>query len=344
MLGVDGKRKGALFGLMLFANRGEGGYAGPEGSGAVAADLTGLVPYAGRETGAGLSVWGAAGIGRGEMTLTPEGADPLVAGLDWTMAAAGAEGVPAKAGFLGGARVGWHADMLWTRTASDAAVPEAGRPDAGNLAATSAETTRVRLGLKAAWERTLAIGVALHPSLGIGLRHDGGDAETGLGLEIGGGVRFEDPGRGLSMHLDGRALALHEAGAFDSWGLGLGISWDRSPETRRGWSATVGGHLGGASSGGVDALLGPAAFPGRPEHGGGGAWSLEVAHGAGRGQGMVGSRYARTGGSDGEGALRIGYRIEPDATHAADARVDLWAGAGTGGDGNGAGAELQWRW
>ena len=341
MLGADRKRKGDLIGLMLFTNRGEGTYYGdPAVSGAIEADLTGLVPYADRKIGEGLSVWGAAGIGEGGMTLTPEGKDPMVAGIDWTMAAVGAEGTPATVGLLGGAQAGWHADALWTRTTSDAVTGEAEHPGTGNLAASTSETTRLRLGLKAAWERMLDSGVTIGPRLEIGLRHDGGDAETGFGLEVGGGARFEDPGRDLSVSLDGRTLAVHEDGSFDSWGLDLGVAWDPRPETRRGWSARAGGRLGGASSGGVDALLGPEAFPGLGDAGGGGNWSLEVARGAARGRGMVGSPYARTGGGD---DLRLGYRIEPDTAHAANARVDFWSGTGSGG-GGGVWMELQWRW
>ena len=313
MLGNDWKRKGTLFGLIVSGSRGTGTYDGAS-PGAIDARLTAVVPYAGREIGDGLSAWGAAGIGQGEMTLTPDGADPVTAGIGWSMAAAGAEGDLAPGERLGGADLGWHADALWTRTASDAAT---------GLASSVGETVRLRLGLKAAWERTLVEGVTLRPRLEIGLRHDGGDAETGHGIEIGGGIGIGDPASGLSMTIEGRALALHEDGAFESWGLGASVSWDPRPETRRGWSATAGGSLGGSSSGGVDALLGPEAFPGLPEAGGEGGWSLEAAYGTGRGHGMVGSPYARAGGSDGP---RLGWRVEPDADHAADARVDLWAG------------------
>ena len=160
------------------------------------------------------------------------------------MAAAGAEGALARGAGPAGADLRWHADALWTRTASDAA-----RPDApGGLAATSGETVRLRLGLAAAWARTLASGATLGPRLEAGLRHDGGDAETGYGLEVGGGIAFADVARGLSLSLDARALAAHEDGAFRNRGLSLGLAWDPRPETRRGWSLAARQSLGGASS------------------------------------------------------------------------------------------------
>ena len=334
MLGTDWKRKGALFGLILSASRGAGTYSGAS-SGEIDVTLTGLVPWAGREIGRDLSVWGALGIGRGDMTVTPEGTDPIGTGIGWSMAAAGADGTLAAGERLLGAGLRWHADALRTRTSSDAAA---------GLAATSGATTRLRLGVTADWRRTLESGATLGPRLEAGLRHDGGDAETGFGLEIGGGIGFSDPASGLSVTVDGRTLALHEDGAFGSWGLSLGLSWDPAPETKRGWSLSARQSLGGASSGGVDALLGPEAFPGLAGTESDASWSLEAAFGTGRGNGMVGSPYGRASGTDGVDGLRLGYRIEPDAAHAADASLDLWAEPGTGGEGREAGAGLQWRW
>ena len=334
MLGTDWKRRDTLFGVILSRNRGTGTYSGAS-SGEIDATLTGLVPWAGREVGHDLSVWAALGLGRGDIALTRDDGDTSSAGIGWSMAAAGADGALAPGGTILGAGLGWHADALATRTTSDAAT---------GLAATSAATTRLRLGVTADWRRTLESGATLGPRLEAGLRHDGGDAETGFGLEIGGGVAFSDPASGLSVILDGRTLALHEDGAFDNWGLSLGLAWDPRPETRRGWSLSAKHGIGGASAGGVDALLGPEAFPGLAGTGDGASWSIEAAHGTGRGNGMVGSPYGRASGTDGVDGLRLGWRIEPDADHAADARVDLWAQPGTNGGGNEAGAGLEWRW
>ncbi len=74
------------------------------------------------------------------------------------------------------------------RTVSDAV----SGPD-GNMAADEPEVTRLRLGL----EGSLPLpadsgGSVLTPSLEIGLRHDGGDAETGLGADIAAGIAWVD--------------------------------------------------------------------------------------------------------------------------------------------------------
>ncbi len=42
---------------------------------------------------------------------------------------------------------------------------------------------------------------ALTPRLEVGLRHDGGDAETGTGIEVGGGVSYTDPASGSGLTL-----------------------------------------------------------------------------------------------------------------------------------------------
>ncbi len=325
MLGTDWPRRDALFGLMLFRSRGAGGYDAPEGGGRIEAELSGLVPWAGRRKDGTPTFWGAAGTGRGEMTLTPGGGDPVTAGLGWSMAAAGAEGAPVTADALGGAQVGWRADALWTRTASEAAA---------GLAAGSGTTSRLRLGLEATWTRALASGATLSPRLEAGLRHDGGDAETGFGLETGGGVRFEDSARGLSVALDGRALMLHEDGDFEDWGLAVTVGWDPRPETRLGPSVIATRGWGGASSGGVSALLDPATVPGPGGADGGARLDLEAAWGtdlSGWRHGMVGSAYGRVAGSPDIEDLRLGWRVGPDAGHDAGLDRDFWLEPGLGG-------------
>ena len=347
MLGTDWTRGDALFGLMLFRSRGEGGFSGQSGAGRVEADLSGFVPWAGRRKDGSPTVWGAAGTGRGEMALTIEGADdPLVAGLSWSMAAAGAEGAPREVAALGGAEIRGRADGLLTRTDSEAVRPDAGDPGAGSLAATSAETTRMRLGLEAAWARTLASGATLTPRLEAGLRHDGGDAENGFGVEAGGGVRYRDPGRGLSVSLDGRALALHEDRDARDWGLSVSMAWDPRPETRIGPSVIATRGWGGAPSGGVAALLDPEAIPGIDDGTGGesGSLGLEMAWGtdlSGWRHGMTGSAYWRASGSPDAEDLRLGWRLAPDTGFPAGLAHDFWLDPGTG-DGAGIGAGLSW--
>lgn len=57
MLVTDRKREGALFGIILSRSEGTGTYSGAS-AGEVDAGLTSLVPWADRDFGDGLSVWG----------------------------------------------------------------------------------------------------------------------------------------------------------------------------------------------------------------------------------------------------------------------------------------------
>ena len=71
----------------------------------------------------------------------------------------------------------------------------------------------------------------LTPSLEDGLRHDGGDAETGTGIEIGGGLSYTDPASGLTVDAKGRGLVAHEDA---EWGAGgVAPSGCGRPMTRR---------------------------------------------------------------------------------------------------------------
>ena len=339
MLGADQARGDWLFGLMLSRSRGEIDYTLGEASGEMETDLTALVPYMGWDVSDRLSVWGAAGLGSGDMRLRPEDGSEFRTDIDWGMAAAGADGALGSVAALGGAELRWLADALWTRTTSDA-VP--------GLEATSGSTTRLRLGLESRWEHSFASAATLSPRLETGLRYDGGDAETGFGLEVGGGVEFTDPSRGLSLGLRGRTLALHQDGNFEDWGLALDLAYDPTPETKRGFAARLSHTFGGASSGGVDALLGPRLFPeASPTGGGDRSWSVEAAYGVSRGRGRVGSPYTTitAAGSGSATGARLGYRIEPDADHAADVNLDFWTEPPTAAnDRASGGATLQWKW
>ena len=81
--------------------------------------------------------------------------------------------------------------------------------DTDELAPTEGDVTRLRLILSG--ERAFAAesGATFVPSAEVGLRHDGGDAETGTGLELGAGLRYT-AGR-LSISAE-RANARHPRG------------------------------------------------------------------------------------------------------------------------------------
>ena len=252
LLGADWTRGDWTAGLAVSHSRGDGAYRG-EGDGTVSATLTGLWPWVGHSLGERLSVWGVAGYGDGSLTLEPRAEDgtrakAIRADLDLWMAAVGLRGVALDGGD-DGVSLAVKTDAMIARTASDA-VSGAG----GNLAAAEAEVTRLRLGLEGSRPFPLADGSTLTPSMEIGLRRDGGDAETGFGADVGAGLAWQDTGRGLGAELRGRGLLAHEAKGFRERGMSGSFAWE--PETGgRGPRLSLTQTVGVAAHGGADALL-----------------------------------------------------------------------------------------
>ena len=147
-----------------------------------------------------LELWGAAGHGQGELTLTLPTGPGAKTDMDWMMAAAGARGTLLEPTATHGLMLAVVADALWTRTTSDETL--------GLAAGAQADVTQLRLGIEGGWSLSLA-GGELAPTVELGLRHDGGEAETGLGVELGGGLAWHHPGWGLSFDVQGRTLITH---------------------------------------------------------------------------------------------------------------------------------------
>ncbi len=245
MLGADGSWGRALAGIVVSLARGQGGYRAPADSGAAEARLATVFPYGRYTLSERITLWGMAGYGAGSMTLTPEARETMRPDIDFGMVAVGARGVLVDGG-EDGPTVAAKTDAMAVRARADR-VPA--------LTETEAEVTRLRFGLEA--ERRFALGGAavLTPALSLGLRRDGGDAETGTGADIGAGLALSDPARGLSAEVRARGLLTHEAGGFRERGLSAELSWEAAPEDERGLSLSLAQTLGGPAEGGAEALL-----------------------------------------------------------------------------------------
>ena len=262
MLGADWTRDRGTVGMMVMHSRGEGGYTG---EGEVSSTLTGLYPYGRYEVNERLAVWGVTGYGAGTLTLTPAGQGPLEADMDLVMGAVGVRGVAVEAPAEGGVELSVTSDAMAVRTSSEA-VSGSG----GNLAEADADVTRLRLGLKGTWRGIgTGGGATFVPSVEIGLRHDGGDAETGFGLDVGGALAWSDPRSGLSAEVRGRGLLTHEAGGFRDRGIAGSLRWDPRPDSERGFALTLTQTMGASASGGMDALLGRGTLEGLAANGDG---------------------------------------------------------------------------
>ena len=254
MLGADFTRGRATAGLVLSHAQGRGGYRGAS-AGDIEASLTGFYPYGRYAVSERVSVWGVAGYGEGTLKVDPEKQAAMETGMDLAMASVGVRGVLLEAAPEGGAELAVKSDAMAVRTTSEAVRGEVG--GTGNLAAAEADVTRLRLGLEGSRAFHFEGGASLVPSVELGVRHDGGDAETGFGADIGAGFAWSDPARGLSADVRARGLLTHEDGSFSDRGFAGSLAWDPAPGSALGPSLSIAQSVGGQASGGLEALLGP---------------------------------------------------------------------------------------
>ena len=300
LLGADYARDNWLLGVALTQSSGTGGYRSPGGEnaatdGAIRTSLTAAIPYASWRASERLRVWGAAGYGAGALTLKPGGGETLETQIGWTMAAAG---LKSDLFAFGGASLALVSDALWARTSSD-------RTE--GLAATDGAVSRLRLGLEGS-SRTFELpgGGSVRPKLEFGARYDGGGAETGFGVELGGGVAWTDPRLGLRLDVEGRMLILHDDGAMRDRGFSASLAYDPEPHSARGLSLALRQDIGGASGGGLNALFDSDPLT-RGTHGDGGyganagRWTAELGYGASAFRGRF------------TGTPHMGYAVSPDA-------------------------------
>ena len=163
-------------------------------------------------------------------------------------------------------------------------------------------------------------GASLVPKLEVGARHDGGDAETGFGVELGGGIEWTDPGMGLSLDLSGRTLIAHGNDDLKDRGFSAALAYDPAPATQRGASLSLRQDWGGKAAGGLDALFQPQGLDDRT--GGGEAtsrWAVEAAYGlpvfGGR---WTGSPHVGLGLATAARDYSLGWRLAPEAANAPD--------------------------
>ena len=250
-----GEARRSTAGLLLSRSAGDGDYAGAD-AGDVETTLTGVFPWARHRFTDRLEAWGAAGYGQGDLEVTPKqpgtGKDGAVIKTDlnlWLLA-----------GGLRGTLLDGGNDGLTLTGTTDAMAVWTTSEQVTGLEAAQATVTRLRLGLEA--QRPFPLGkpesgsgATLTPSLEVGLRHDGGDAETGFGMDLGGGIVLSHPERGLEAELRGRGLLSHAAEGFRDRGFSGSLSWRQKPDSDLGAALSLTQTTGGFSSGGADALL-----------------------------------------------------------------------------------------
>ena len=209
-IGLDhaGERSMAGLAVSYVDGRGDFDLGIGDGRGEVASSLTGLYPYLRWSPREDLELWGLLGLGRGDLWIE-DARGRVETAIGMRMAAAGAQAGVASAH---GVDLSLKADALAVRMDSEGVV---------GLPAVDAEAQRVRLLLEGRSDWALSDDEWLRPSLDLGARLDAGDAETGPGLELGGGLAYENTRLGLSVEARGRWLAKHREKGFEEWGASL---------------------------------------------------------------------------------------------------------------------------
>ncbi len=221
-------------GVLDFANGGNGG-----NDLEVGARLTSALPYLKWSPRPGFDLWGLMGYGRGAAEVEVEG-DSVEMGIDVRLAALGGRSDLTR---LGAVDLALKADAFAVSVGSEAV---------GGLKAVNGHTQRARLMLEGRTDWALSSNSRLTPSLEVGARMDGGDAETGIGAELAGGASFANRRLGLVVEARGHWLVAHQDRNFRERGARLTVRLDPGADGK-GWGFSL-APLWGNTSGGADAL------------------------------------------------------------------------------------------
>ncbi len=241
-LGVDYRwRENLLAGLAVSRSQGTLDYEGAAaGKGEVKLGLTSVYPYLRWSPGSKLGVWGLLGFGPGRARLSDSEVSGLETEVGMWMAAAGVRRELASGR---SANLALKADAFAVEMESNAQT---------DLPAVEAEAQRFRLALEGRTDWELSGDSRLTPRLELGARLDGGDAENGVGGELGGGLAYRNVRLGLNVEARGRVLLAHREEDFRDWGASLTVRLGPGA-TGRGLALSL-APVWGNASGGVDAI------------------------------------------------------------------------------------------
>ncbi len=231
-LGVDWAQGAWVLGVAVSHTQGDGNAAQTTAQGDLESSLTLVTPYVGVDVTEHLSLWGTMGYGRGTVGLTRPTASEVETDLSLFLVAGGVRERLLEPAPTGGLAVAVRSEARFLRTMADA-------DTAQGLAASEADVGLLRVGLESSWQQPLADGGAVVPRLDLGFRQDLGEAETGLGLEVQGGVRWEAPAHGLTLDVTGQTLLAHSDQEFETWGGSATVQWAANPNSAAGPALTL---------------------------------------------------------------------------------------------------------
>ena len=244
LVGVDYERGRMLAGLAVSHSNGDGSFFADRGQRSQSRDaelsgsLTSVYPYLRADLGEQLLIWGLFGHGWGEMAASKE-AGVARNDIGMKMGAVGVRGSLLKPEQAKGFELAVKLDTFLVGMGLES--------DAG-ARITDADASRTRLLLEGSRDGLPAWGGLLGSSVEFGLRRDAGAAETGVGLELGGSLRYINLDRGLTVSVTARRLMAHKDDDYREWGVGGLIEYDPGA-ARRGLSVRMVSSQGTAPSG-----------------------------------------------------------------------------------------------
>ena len=213
-VGVDYEWGDIIGGVALSHSAGDGEFeVGSDVAGELDSSMTVISPYVRVKMSCCVTIWGVAGVGQGDMTLAADGGGAAIdTDISMSMGAAGFRGgiLPDAATF----DLALKTDVFVARMSADAAP---------GLSAVDADASRLRVALEGSTTNQLEGGGTFSPVFEAGLRYDGGDAESGAGFELGGGLRFSDASRRFMAELNARAMLAHAEDDYQEWGIGASV-------------------------------------------------------------------------------------------------------------------------
>ena len=183
-------------------------------------------------------VWAMLGFGSG--TLEINNGHVHETDLRMTMGAAGAYRELGQ--YDNGISTAFKSDVFLLKMKSGTVVSEFGR-----IEESEAEVSRARFVFEAEREIGFDNGGVLTPMAEVGVRYDGGDAQTGSGIEMGLGLRYTAPGSRLTFESKGYGLLVSENAENKEWGLGIKLCLEPEQRDGRGLSFTIEPSLGEAN-------------------------------------------------------------------------------------------------
>ena len=192
------------------------GRPGEDDVGDVSTTLTSAFPYARLSISDRLFTWGVLGYGSGQLGIEGGGEADPDSDITMHMAGLGLKGELIRSEAPTDLELAVRADGFIARMNS---AEVEGRREL------SADASRMRLMLEA--NRGFDVGAAtLQPQARVGMRQDGGEVDSGFGMEVGGGLTYSRQSGTLTIRVHGRTLVMHQEEEYEEWGLGGSLSFN----------------------------------------------------------------------------------------------------------------------